>query len=142
MKLFIYNKENALSISARSGERTIRLNRNNGVIYISRSLSDELQLQENDKLLFANDEENKKDWYLCKTSDDSGFAIKNDKAGVRFTNKFLSAKILDSVKIEANATFLVAKDPTEVDDAKYYKIIVSSPVTANIKRSIPNKSKK
>ncbi|MEY8591461.1 hypothetical protein AALK14_08425 [Butyricimonas hominis] len=142
MKLFIYNKENALSISARSGERTIRLNRSNGVIYISRSLSDELQLQESDKLLFANDEENKKDWYLCKTNDNSGFTIKNDKAGVRFTNKFLSAKILDSVKIEANATFLVTKDPTEVDGAKYYRIIVSSPITANVKRSTPNKSKK
>lgn len=141
MKLFIYNKENALSTSARNGERTIRLNRRNGVIYISRSLSDELQLQENDKLLFANDEENKKDWYLCKTSDDSGFTIKNDKAGVRFTNKFLSAKILDSVKIEANATFLVAKDPTEVDGTKYYKIIASSPVMVNIKRST-NKNKK
>lgn len=139
MKLFIYNRENSLSGSARNGERTIRLSRNTGVIYMSRTLADKLELAESDKLLFANDEENKKDWYISKTTDPAGFNIKNDKSGVRLSNKFLSTKILDSLKIALNATFLVASEPMEIDSVKYYKIIASSPITSNVKRVSPKK---
>ena len=142
MKLFIYNKEDAVSVSARNGERTIRLNRSNGSIYISRVLAGTLELKEDEKLIFANDEDSPKDWYLCKTSDDVGFAVKNDKAGVRFVNKFLSAKVLDSVKIESNATFLVAKEPINDNGTLYYRIIVSSPIQTNVKRKVPNKKDK
>lgn len=141
MKLLIFNKENTTTFATRKGERTIRLNKNTGIIYLSRTLSDELELKGNERMFFAYDEENTKDWYLCKTGDESGFAIKNDKAGVRFSNKFLSTRILDTAKVEDYATFLVAKVPVEVEGQKYYKILVSSPVGLNVKPSTSNKKK-
>jgi hypothetical protein len=141
MRLFIYNKENTVSIGTRNGERTIRINRTNGVIYISKVLMNALKLKENEKLLFANDEDSPKDWYLCKTNDENGFVLKNDKTGIRFTNKYLSAKILDSVKIESNATFLVAKEPVNNNGVLYFKIITSSPVTISAKHNTLRKTR-
>lgn len=140
MKLFIYNKENSVSSVSRSGERTIRVNRSNGVVYISKALSEALGLKENEKLLFANDEENPKDWYLCKTNDINGFSLKIDKSGVRFMNKYLSTKILDSAKVEDSATFFVSKEPLSNNEVLFYKII-TKPILTAPKRIAPNKEK-
>lgn len=128
MKLLIYNKGNSLSTTARVGERSIGLSRRNGVIYLSKVLATEIALSDNDKIVLANDEEDKKGWYLCKTSDELGFSFKNDKGGYRIINKFLVNKILNSLKIDTNATFLVARDPLEVNGLKFYRIITSSPI--------------
>lgn len=36
MKLVIYNKQNSQPVGQRNGERTLRFNRENGMIYISK----------------------------------------------------------------------------------------------------------
>lgn len=131
MKLFIYNKENSITTTAKCGNRTVRINRSNGVIYLSRMLANSLSFRSGEKLIIANDEDNPKDWYLGKTNDGNGFDLKNDKGGVRFINKYLALKILDSAKVEANSTFLVAKEPINSDGLLFYKIIISSPVNRN-----------
>lgn len=128
MKLLIYNKGNSLSTTARVGERSIGLSRSNGMIYLSKVLATEIGLSDDDKIILANDEEDKKGWYLCKTNDELGFSFKNDKGGFRIINKFLVNKILNSLKIDTSATFLVGKDPLEVDDLRFYRIITSSPI--------------
>ena len=128
MKLLIYNKENSLSTSSRARERSIGLSRNNGMIYLSKVLATEIGLSDEDKIVLANDEDDKKVWYLCKTNDELGFSFRNDKGGIRFVNKFLVNKILNGLKIETNATFLVAKEPLAVNGEKFYRIITSSPI--------------
>lgn len=45
MKLVIYNKENSQPVGQRNGERTLRFNRENGMIYISKSFAAELGLR-------------------------------------------------------------------------------------------------
>lgn len=72
MKLVVYNKMNALPLGQKSKERTIRFNQSNGVIYISRFLAKEMELKDGDKIIFANDEESKKDWFISKTNDEYG----------------------------------------------------------------------
>lgn len=139
MRLFIYNKENTISTYTRGGERTIRINRTNGVVYFSRILADMLKLKDNERVVFANDEDNPKDWYLSKTNDENGFLVKNEKTGVRFISTSLCNKILDSVKIQSNATFLVANKPINDNGATFFKIIVSNPLKVNEKRKSPNK---
>lgn len=42
MKLVIYNKQNSQPVGQRNGERTLRFNRENGMIYISKSFAAEL----------------------------------------------------------------------------------------------------
>lgn len=126
MKLVIYNKENSQPVGQRNGERTLRFNRENGMIYISKSFAAELGIKDIDKVQFANDEENTKDWFICKTDSEQGFSIKYDKGGIRFMNKFLSNKILDE------------KEPITVDGTKYFKIMLSSPII--VKRSPSKKA--
>ena len=127
MKLVIYNKENSQPVGQRNGEMTLRFNRENGMIYISKSFAAELGIKDIDKVQFANDEENTKDWFICKTDSEQGFSIKYDKGGIRFMNKFLSNKILDCAKVKDNASFLMEKEPITVDGTKYFKIMLSSP---------------
>lgn len=55
MKLVIYNKENSQPIGQRNGERTLRFNRENGIIYISKAFASELGIKDIDKVQFAND---------------------------------------------------------------------------------------
>lgn len=57
MKLVIYNKENSQPVGQRNGERTLRFNRENGMIYISKSFAAELGIlrKENGSSLFALD---------------------------------------------------------------------------------------
>ncbi|GAA6343140.1 hypothetical protein I100019A1_08300 [Phocaeicola vulgatus] len=133
MKLVIYNKQNSQPVGQRNGERTLRFNRENGMIYISKSFAAELGIKDIDKVQFANDEENTKDWFICKTDSEQGFSIKYDKGGIRFMNKFLSNKILDCAKVKDNASFLMEKEPITVDGTKYFKIMLSSPII--VKRS-------
>jgi hypothetical protein len=44
MKLVIYNKENSQPVGQRNGERTLRFNRENGMIYISKSFANEYRI--------------------------------------------------------------------------------------------------
>ena len=110
MKLVIYNKQNSQPVGQRNGERTLRFNRENGMIYISKSFAAELGIKDIDKVQFANDEE----------------------------NKFLSNKILDCAKVKDNASFLMEKEPITVDGTKYFKIMLSSPII--VKRSPSKKA--
>ena len=113
MKLVVYNKMNALPFGQKSKERTIRFNQSNGVIYISRFLAKEMELKDGDKIIFANDEESKKDWFIGKTNDEYGFVLHSSKAGVRVQSKFICNSVLNATKTNCNATFLVAKEATE-----------------------------
>ena len=48
MKLVIYNKQNSQPVGQRNGERTLRFNRENGMIYISKSFAAELGIKDID----------------------------------------------------------------------------------------------
>lgn len=80
MKLVIYNKENSQPIGQRNGERTLRFNRENGIIYISKAFASELGIKDIDKVQFANDEENTKDWFICKLIANKAFLSSMTKA--------------------------------------------------------------
>ncbi|MFR9251465.1 MAG: hypothetical protein ACLVK4_16965 [Alistipes shahii] len=76
MKLIIWNKANSCSPATYAQRRTIRVNRH-GYIYLSGALTAEMELRDGCRLNLANDEQNPKDWYLCRTQStrrDSGSA--------------------------------------------------------------------
>ena len=50
MKLVIYNKQNSQQVGQRNGERTLRFNRENGIIYISKSFAAELGIKDMKKI--------------------------------------------------------------------------------------------
>lgn len=128
MKLVIYNLENSYTSAERVGRRSIRMNYDGGAMYLSSKLAKDLGISLNDRLEFANDESNPKDWYLHKTTEEQGFPLQVNKGGVRLRSKFICKTVLDMAKIKDNATFLVSKDPVETEQGTFYKIIVSCPI--------------
>lgn len=145
MKLFIWNKENSYSPTMYAERRTIRVNRH-GYIYLSGALAAEMDLRHGSRLNMAHDEENPKDWYLCRTQDEAGFLLRGDRhkeppktkrhavSGVEFSNVCLATKLLALVKTECfSVRFLVAKEPVEVDGVKYYKILTANPIPGQTK---------
>ncbi len=133
---------NALPLGQKSKERTIRFNQSNGVIYISRFLAKEMELKDGGKIIFANDEESKKNWFISKTNDEYGFVLHSSKAGVRVQSKFICNSVLNATKTNCNATFLVAKEATEYNGNKFFKIIISSPFITIPRKHPTNKKLK
>lgn len=80
MKLIIWNKANSCSPATYAQRRTIRVNRH-GYIYLSGALTAEMELRDGCRLNLANDEQNPKDWYLCRTQHEEGFRLRGDRPG-------------------------------------------------------------
>ncbi|MBE5046553.1 hypothetical protein [Alistipes onderdonkii] len=139
MKLIIWNKANSYSPTTYAQCRTIRVNRHE-YIYLSGALTAEIELLDGCRLNLANDEENPKDCYLCRTQQEEGFRLRGDRpgknaatkrqtGGVEFSNVCLASKLLALAKAECfSVRYLVAKEPVVVDDVKYYKILTANPI--------------
>lgn len=73
MKLVIYNIEN--SKANRTSERLCRVNRGTGVFTFSGELVKCLELKTGDRVIVANDQEDKKGWYICKTDSEAASSL-------------------------------------------------------------------
>lgn len=82
----------------------------------------------NDRLEFAHDENNPKEWFLHKTADKQGFPLQFNRGGTRLRNKYVCKTILDIAKVKESATFLVSKDPVKTELGSFYRIILSCPI--------------
>lgn len=133
MKLVIYNIENCRVHETRVGKRSIRFNSVTGNMYLSTKLAKELNITMNDRLEFACDENNTKEWYLHKTTEKQGFPLQFNRGGTRLRNKYICKTILDMVKIKESATFLVSRDPVKTEQGIFYKIILSCPILSKHK---------
>lgn len=91
----------------------------------------------NDRLEFAHDENNPKEWFLHKTADKQGFPLQFNRGGTRLRNKYICKTILDIAKVKESATFLVSKDPVKTELGSFYRIILSCPVPFS-RRTSPN----
>lgn len=139
MKLIIYNKENARS--GNLGEITCRVNKETGIITLSRAAVKQYQLHEGDRILMANDEENRKNWFFCKTTDETGFVLKDNKGIFQFSNTFIAELILNNLKIAKSATFFIEKEPETVEGNVFYKLMTSKPMDVD-KVRVLKKTKK
>lgn len=129
MKLIIYNVEN--SKTDRSGERLCRVNRKTGVITFSSEMVKCLELKAGDRILVANDQEDKKGWYICKTDNEAGFIVTGKDKTLLIRNTFVAGLLLNSVKIEKSASFLVAKEPVQNEGENYYQLMTTKPINVD-----------
>lgn len=137
MKLIIYNIEN--SKADRSGERLCRVNRKTGVFTFSCELVKCLELKTGDRVIVANDQEDKKGWYICKTNSEAGFVITGKDKALLIRNSFVAGLLLGSVKIEKSASFLVSKEPVVIDGEKYYQLITTKPINVDTSKIFKKK---
>ena len=91
-------------------------------------LEKEMNITMNDRLEFAHDENNPKEWFLHKTADKQGFPLQFNRGGTRLRNKYICKTILDIAKVKESATFLVSKDPVKTELGSFYRIILSCPI--------------
>lgn len=100
-------------------------------MYLSQQLTKELNFAPDDRLEFARDADNPKEWFLRKTADRLGFALQPNRGGSRLHNRFVCKAVLDAVKIEGSAAFLVSKDPVQTEQGVFYKVLLSCPIYSN-----------
>jgi hypothetical protein len=137
MKLIIYNIEN--SKANRTCERLCRVNRGTGVFTFSGELVKCLGLKTGDRVIVANDQEDKKGWYICKTDNEAGFVVTGKDKALLIRNSFVAGLLLSSIKIEKSASFLVAKEPIVIDGEKYYQLITTKPINIDATKKFKKK---
>ena len=137
MKLIIYNIEN--SKANRPGERLCRVNRGTGVFTFSGELVKCMELKTGDRVIVANDQEDKKGWYICKTNNEGGFVVTGKDKALLIRNSFVAGLLLGSIKVEKSASFLVAKEPVVIEGEKYYQLITTKPINVDATKKFKKK---
>ena len=143
MKLKVFDND---SRSANQGFRTvvrsIGANLTNGAVTFSSLLRKELGLETGDTVFFAQDEDSKEDWYLCKTKAENGIVLRAKKNGgwakksgkdgitLYFCNRLIVSQLLATIKAKHSASFLVATKPVSADGHEWYKLVTAKPLRA------------
>lgn len=110
-------------------------NRKGGYFSINVRLMEDLGMKGTERVLIAKDDESRNDWYITIGEDlDNGSKVRpmgHDKErpfSMRFQNKAAVEDILDSVKADASASFIVATKATRMPDGRtWYRILTSIP---------------
>lgn len=140
MKLTTYDKRTLSARPKASVHRTVNANRKNGFFTLSVRLFEDLGLQCGERALIARDEDSRNDWYITfGESAETGAKLRvsnNNRQekprSMKFNNKAAAVAILDSVKAESSATFLVAtKATTMPDGSQWYRILTTIPHRKN-----------
>ena len=131
MKIKIFNKINSQLV--REGQATVRMNTKTGMISFSKSVCKNLGLKDKTKVLFIQDEENPKDWYIVVTKSDEGmickYRVRRDQHYETTTvqSTYICREIAKSCNIEViSFSFLIAATPTTEHNMDMYAIITDS----------------
>lgn len=151
MGMMVYNREKCLRTVAKTGKRSIRIDRY-GNLSVTTALVSDMQLEDGDMVTLANDEDDTGKWYLCKVKD--GFPVRIDRSprktnrpingeevcyGARFHSRWLCNRILDCAGVEGPATFMISQKTIRVEGSVYYRIITSNPITREKRLYVRNR---
>lgn len=135
MKLTTYERKKP-SVQAKASEtRLLSANRKGGYFSINVRLMEDLGMKGTERVLIAKDDESRNDWYITIGEDlDNGSKVRpmgHDKErpfSMRFQNKAAVEDILDSVKADASASFIVATKATRMPDGStWYRVLTAIP---------------
>jgi hypothetical protein len=135
MKLKEYNSLNSKSI--RIGEPTLRVDQKKGTITLSKASCDMIELQDNDEILFLQDEDKPKDWYISKTQKPGGIRVRrpNCQYGI-FNAHALSVQIMKEIGImHPFAVFRIAGLPVVENGHTMWAILNGTAATQIIRRT-------
>lgn len=134
MELIIYNRLNTMS--ARTIKRAISVSLGGGVFYFPKPIVSEFKFKEGDKVLIAQQKGNLKNWFFVKAdqSDESAFELKEDAGRMVFRCTSLARTILTQFENYKSLTFLVEKEPTEIGDKAFMKLIPVIPNQNGVKK--------
>lgn len=113
----------------------VNINRKTGVFNLNNLIADDLGLEKRSKGILAYDDETK-EWFVAFGDDLPGFSLRTlDNRGYKERLCFAGAKaahtILNEVKAERAATFVISKRPKVIDGRNWYRILTKKPQRIN-----------
>lgn len=128
MKLKAFNQSNLPVMP--TGKPTIRFSKSAGLITFSKQAGINLKFTDDTRVELCQNEDVPTDWYVHITTSKSGFAMrrKDDSSSYTFNATPLVRKVLETVKIEKAASFIISGEPEVIDGEKYYYIITGNPI--------------
>jgi hypothetical protein len=121
MKLKTYNPEN-------TGDQTIPLLsiNLNGVFRLNKAAIDLLKLDDGEKILFHQDDEEPEDWYISKDKD-NGFTFNAEKSRPNRYSRITNLHRIFKECFETNVfKFYISKEPVKVEKNNLYPIITKN----------------
>lgn len=125
MDLIIYDSENCVSVR-NGGDATFRLTLRGDFPFSQIGLN-LLGLKKGDMLEVGN-EKGTKNWYIRKTDNERGFQIRVISSGLGIRNKELCKVMMKELKLDGGTSWLIAKNPVNIDGKDYYQLITSRPI--------------
>lgn len=134
MKLKIYERQKSQVHARPSLVQMINANRKGGYFSLNVKAVELFGLTPGCCIVVAKDEDSRNDWYLTFGKNlEIGTKLRFIHHGrkissMRTQNKEAVNDILNSVKAEQSATFLISKSPKLVDGKTWYKILTAKPI--------------
>lgn len=133
MKLKIYERRKSQVHARPSLVQLINANRKGGYFSLNIKAIELFGLEPGCRIVIANDEDSRNDWYLAFGNNlENGTKLRltysKRSNNMRTQNKEAVNAILNSVKAEQSATFLISKSPKLIDGKTWYKILTSKPI--------------
>lgn len=113
----------------------VNVNRKTGVFYLNNLIADDLGLEKGGKGLLAYDDETK-EWLVAFGDDLPGFSLRklsnhDYKDRLCFARAKAVHTILNEIKAQRAATFVISKRPKVIDGRNWYRILTKKPQRIN-----------
>lgn len=113
----------------------INVNRKTGTFALNTLIAYDLGLEKRSKGILAYDDETK-EWFVAFGDDLPGFSLRifdnrDYKGRLSFSGKKAAHTILNDVKAERAATFVISKRPKVIDGRNWYRILTRKPQRIN-----------
>lgn len=113
----------------------VNVNRKVGCFNLNNLITDDLKLETGQRGLIAYDEDTK-EWFVAFGEDLPGFTLKiltnsNYAPRLMFLGRLAAHTILNDVKAQIGATFIISKRPKVIDGQKWYRILTKNPKRVN-----------
>lgn len=134
MKLKIYERRKSEVHARPSLVQMINANRKGGYFSLNVKAVELFGLKPGVCIVVAKDEDSRNDWYLTFGENlEIGTKLRllhrrRRINSMRTQNKEAVNDILNSVKAEQSATFLISKSPKLIDGQTWYKILTAKPI--------------
>ena len=133
MKLKIYERRKSEVHAQPSLVQMINVNRKGGYFSLNIKAIEVFDLKTSYRIVVAKDEDSRNDWYLTFGNNlENGTKLRltyrKRSNNMRTQNKEAVNAILNSVKAEQSATFLISKSPKLIDGKTWYKILTAKPI--------------
>lgn len=131
LKMFTKDKR----VNGKPTQWLVNVNRNVGVFFLNNLIIDDLQLEKGMTGMLACDDDTK-EWYVTFGNDLHGFKLRilsnhDYKTRLCFAGKAAVISILNDIKAERAATFVISKKPKVIDGQKWYRIMTKRPQRVN-----------